>query len=464
MANVEPVIEEETKSSEATAFRAATQRRSIGLVDRSCTQTEMLQYLLEVESARQDLQRYASELNRLVDESAQATREAEMATRQKSDFLAMMSHEIRTPLNGIIGMTSVLLARQLAAADRDCVETIRSAGEALLTIIDELLDFSKIEAGCLELECAEFDLHEAIQEAMQIVQPMAARKSIRLVASNIPSLPKSVCGDIVRLRQILMNLLSNAIKFTPQGTVELKAEVESATHSEYELRFAVTDEGIGISPEQQARLFQPFSQAEASTSRNFGGTGLGLAICKRLAELMGGKIGVKSRLGEGSTFWFTVKVSASRYVPPPAAESTQKIETPCSTVKHFRLLLVEDNNINQKVALAMLKYLGYRADVARNGLEACKAATSQHYDLILMDCLMPEMDGFEATRYLRAQGGHCLQVPIIAMTANAFAEDRDACLEAGMTDYLSKPVREAELRRKLERWLPAVRETAAVAQ
>jgi signal transduction histidine kinase/ActR/RegA family two-component response regulator len=443
-------------------FRPTTQYQSLGLIDRPCSDTEMLQYVLEVESSRQDLQRYASEMNRLVDESAKATRQAEVATRQKSDFLAMMSHEIRTPLNGIIGMTAVLLARNLGAAERDCVETIRSSGEALLGIIDDILDFSKIEAGCLELECAEFDLHKAIQQAMQIVQPAAARKSIRLVATIDPSLPKSVRGDIVRLRQILLNLLSNAIKFTSAGTVELQAQLQSASRDTYELRFAIIDEGIGMTPEQQARLFRPFCQAEASTTRKFGGTGLGLAICKRLLEMMGGTIGVRSRLGEGSTFWFTLKVSPAHSLPQAHAAATGSIETSKSQAKQFRLLLVEDNHINQKVALAMLKNLGYHADVARNGREAVEAVTSRHYDLVFMDCLMPEVDGFEATRLLRARDGDCARVPIIAMTANAFAEDRDACLAAGMTDYLSKPVREADLQSKLQRWLPAARETAAV--
>lgn len=414
----------------------------------------MLQYLLEVESSREQLQRYATELSRLVDQSAKATREAEVATRKKSDFLATMSHEIRTPLNGIIGMTSVLLDRELQAAERDCVETIRSSGEALLAIIDDILDFSKIEAGHLQLECADFDLHRAIEDAMQIVQNAAARKKLRLTASIGGRVPKAVAGDVVRLRQILLNLLSNAIKFTEAGTIEVKAELVSLAREECELRFAVIDQGIGLTSEQQAKLFQPFSQAEASTTRKFGGTGLGLAISKRLTELMGGQIGVESRFGEGATFWFTVKLVSRECGRPHETAAPDMAPAAKAESKQFRLLLVEDNHINQKVALAMLKKLGYCADVARNGVEAVKAVTSQHYDLVLMDCLMPEMDGFEATRCIRGQSKGCAQVPIIAMTANAFAEDRDACLAAGMTDYLSKPVREAELRNKLERWLP----------
>jgi signal transduction histidine kinase/ActR/RegA family two-component response regulator len=455
MANcdIEQLITQE--ATEAVGeFHPAAHYQSLGLVDRPCTETEMLQYLLEVESSREDLQRYASELNRRVDQSAQAIREAEVATRHKSDFLAMMSHEIRTPLNGIIGMTSVLLAKNLGSAERDCVETIRSSGEALLSIIDEILDFSKIEAGHLQLECAELDLHRAIREAVQIVENAAARKSLRLLTTVDRALPSIVRGDIVRLRQILLNLLSNAIKFTAAGTVELTAELLSLGNGRCELRFAVRDEGIGMSEEQQARLFQPFSQAEASTTRKFGGTGLGLAISKRLTELMGGRIGVESRPGEGSTFWFTIQVASSERVAP-RAPSVPAAQPAHAGTRQFRLLLVEDNSINQKVALAMLKNLGYQADVARNGAEAVQAVLAQRYDLVLMDCLMPEMDGFEATRLIRAQALHCAGLPIIAMTANAFAEDRDACLAAGMTDYLSKPVRETELGKKLDRWLSA---------
>lgn len=255
----------------------------------------------------------------------------------------------------------------------------------------------------------------------------------------------------MRLRQVLLNLLSNAVKFTQQGKIELKAELAGWRAGEYELRFSVTDQGIGLTEEQQAKLFKPFSQADASTARKFGGTGLGLAISKRLTELMGGKIGVTSRPGEGSSFWFTIRVlpcQAALPAPTPAIRAASD-----AAKKEFRILLVEDNTINQKVALLMLKGLGYRAEVVMNGSEALTAIGSERYDLILMDCLMPEMDGFEATRRIRSQAGHGSQVPIIAMTANAFAEDREACLAAGMTDYLSKPVREAELRRKLDFWL-----------
>jgi len=427
-------------------MRPNTLRQSVGLVDRLCSDDEMLHYFLETESSRQSLERVALELNRQVGESAQATRQAEMTAQGKSDFLAMMSHEMRTPLNGIIGMTGFLESKHLDERERECVEVIRRSGETLLAIIDDVLDFSKIEAGRLTLEKTDFDAARSTLDAMQIVERSAAAKSLTLSTYLDPTLPGMVSGDLIRLRQVLLNLLSNAIKFTAEGEIAVRVELRAASRDGYELYFSVQDKGIGISEEQQSRLFQPFSQAEASTARMFGGTGLGLAISKRLVNLMGGNIGVESRSGEGSLFWFTIRVGASSALPPRPPAPIKTAE-PASGA---RLLLVEDNPINQKVATLMLHKLGYRVDIAKNGFEALNAFASARYDLILMDCVMPEMDGFEATRRLRSSGGHAAEVPIIAMTANAFADDRKACLAAGMTDFLSKPVRQAELATKLE--------------
>lgn len=427
-------------------MRPNTLRQSVGLVDRLCTDDEMLNYLLETESSRQSLERYAFELNRQVGESAKATRQAEMTAQGKSDFLAMMSHEMRTPLNGIIGMTGLLESKNLDDTQLECVEVIRRSGETLLAIIDDVLDFSKIEAGRLTLESADFNPARAILDAIQIVERSAVAKSLTLSTHLDPALPAMVSGDVMRLRQVLLNLLSNAIKFTSEGEIVVRGELRSAASDGYELYFSVTDGGIGISEEQQARLFQPFSQANASTARMFGGTGLGLAICKRLAGLMGGNIGVESRPAQGSCFWFTIRVGAA--APEPLRLVAQSGTIGPAT--GFRLLLVEDNPINQKVARLVLDKLGYQVDVANNGFEALDAVDSVRYDLILMDCIMPEMDGFEATRRLRSAGGRAAEVPIIAMTANAFEDDRKACLAAGMNDFLSKPVRQSELAAKLE--------------
>jgi signal transduction histidine kinase/AmiR/NasT family two-component response regulator len=427
--------------------------QSAGLLERQCTDAEVLHYMLHSEANRLQMERTTHDLEQLIEQSALATREAQNATRSKSDFLARMSHEIRTPLNGILGMTSALLSRDLSAADQDCVETIRTSGEALLAVVNSVLDFSKIEAGRMDLECADFQPAQVVAQAIQIIGGAAFSKSLMLETDIDPKLPRVVGGDMVRLRQVLLNLLGNAVKFTPRGSIQVQAELLSASTEGYRLRFSIADEGIGISEEQQRKLFQPFTQASACTTRKYGGTGLGLAICKQIVELMGGTIGVRSRPGAGSVFWFTVDVL-------PAAESTSEpseevVQAALAEARKAdaRILLVEDNPINQKVGLMMLKRLGYKADVASDGREALRIIESERYDLILMDVLMPEMDGLEATRLIRAMQGPGIQVPILAMTAGALGKDREACLEAGMSDYLSKPVREPELRQKLHHWL-----------